>query len=91
MVSYLKDHLSAKLDTSYFGRKKLLTRVFSNVLRSEIHKLPILECDIFLDTMALHLIRARNKNHLTKLMVKKLACFFPFYFECRWSKCVNLR
>jgi hypothetical protein len=38
-----------------------------------------------------HSIMAVNRNCLTNLMVKKLACYCVFCMDSRWSECENLR
>ncbi len=48
-------------------------------------------CDSIKGTMKLHSILVTNKNNLTTLMVKDLACFYTFYFDGNWVACQNLQ
>ncbi len=41
--------------------------------------------------MKLHSILGTNKNNLTTLMVKDLACLYTFYFDGKWVDCQNLQ
>jgi hypothetical protein len=42
-------------------------------------------------TMKLHSILATNKNSLTTLMMKDLACFCTFYIDGKWFDYQNLQ
>ncbi len=44
-------------------------------------------CDNIKGTIKLHSILATNKNNLTTLMVKDLACFDTLYFDGKWVDC----
>jgi hypothetical protein len=48
-------------------------------------------CDSIAGTRKIHSILATNKNHLTQLMVKNLACFCVFCIDNKWSRCINLK
>ena len=90
VVEFLKQKLSARPESSYLGRRKPMRREFWEVSREDVNKLQDLDCDTISGTRGLHSILATNRNHLTNLQVKKLACFCLFCFDGKWEDCINL-
>lgn len=93
VVGYLKATLSVRVETSYSGQRKPLERHFWHVLEQEVDSLrhEPHACDSVVGTRKLHSILATNKNHLTHLMVKNLACFCVFCIDNKWSSCINVK
>ncbi len=93
VVVYLKAFLSGRVETSYSGQRKPLERHFWLVLEAEVRPLrnDPHGCDSIAGTRKIHSIMATNKNHLTHLMVKNLACFCVFCIDNQWSSCINVK
>jgi len=82
VVQILHEHLSKRLQTSYSSARRPLQKVFWLVKEEEVLKNSnTFNCDSIKGTMKLHSILVTNKNNLTTLMVKDLACFYTFYFD----------
>lgn len=79
-------------ESSYVGRKRSLHRVFWYVDENDVdHSSPMFACDKVEGTQKIHCIFATNKNVLTQLLVKPLACFCAFCIDGKWLECPNMK
>jgi len=78
-------------ETSYLGARRPLRKVLWMMKEEEVPRNSLTSsCDSIKGTMKLHSILSINKNNLTTLLVKDLACVYTFCFDGKWVDCQNL-
>jgi hypothetical protein len=91
VVDFLAEKLSYRPETSYSGKQKPLRRFFWHIADDAVDRSSTHTCDVIPGCREYHSIMAMNRNFLTNLMVKKLACYYVLCMDSRWSECENLR
>lgn len=77
VVAILRERLSNRLESSYFGLQKPLTKFFWHVQVGDMDRVsPLYCCDPIKGTMKIHSIYSMNRNNLIQLFVKDLAYVF---------------
>jgi hypothetical protein len=89
---FLHEHLSTRPESTYSSSQKPLKIIFWHVQAEDVDKVSaIFVCDPIKGTMKIHSIYSLNKNNLTQLFVKDLACFCEICLDSCWTKCVNVK
>lgn len=92
VVNFLCSNLSDRLESFYTWKKRPLHRVFWYVDENDVdHSFPMFACDRVEGTQKIHCIFATNKNVLTQLLVKPLACFCVFCIDGKWLEYPNMK
>jgi hypothetical protein len=91
VVTFLKKHLSYRLETTLSGERKPFKRFLCHVKANDvIWNNSSFNCDPIKGTIKLHSIWEANKHNLTQLMVRDLACYCIFCLNHRWEECKNV-
>jgi hypothetical protein len=91
VVQLLAEKLSCRPESSYSGKRKPLRRFFWHVPDGSVDRASIHACDVIPGCREYQSIMAVNKNCLTNLMIKKLACFCVLCLDSRWPEYKNIR
>jgi hypothetical protein len=90
-LPFLCERLSNIPKSSYYGSQRPLQRTFWNVKAKDVDKRsPLFICDPIKGTMKIHSIYSMNRNDLTQLFVKNLACLCEFCLDSQWYFCINI-
>jgi hypothetical protein len=92
VIQFLREWLSFRPESSYSGSMKPFHITFWHVKVGDVDRdLPLFICDPIKGTMRIHSICAVNKNNLTQLLMKDLACLCEFCLDSYWSECQNVK
>ena len=90
VVDFLRKHLAERPESSYHGIRKPMKRVFWHIETKDVdRKCSGVQCDRVHGTMSIHSIYACNKNNLTHLLLRNLACFCKSCLLENWDECPN--
>jgi len=77
VMGFLHVNLSNITETSYNGQRRPLQKIFWHVTTTDVDcNSTMYGCDVVESIMRLHSICSMNKNNLTTLLVKSLACLY---------------
>ncbi len=92
VIQFLCEWLSSRCESSYSSSMKPLHRTLWHVKVGDVDRdSPLFIYDFIKGIMKIHLICVVNKNNLTQLLVKDLACFCEFCLDSCWSECQNVK